>query len=79
MKAPGQMRGRRGRGAGQGQGAGQGEDNSVWEGMTYSDFWDALESYFTVQLGADDHSSLIERTFAFGDFNKDGEVTVGYT
>lgn len=47
---------------------------SVWDGMTHADFSNVIKNFFKRNLGNDDHSSLIERTLAYADFNKDGQV-----
>lgn len=50
---------------------------SVWEGMTSTDFSDMIRNFFSHNLGNNDHSSLIERTMAFADFNRDGQLSYG--
>ena len=48
--------------------------HSIWEGMSQTDFINALDKFISRHLGDSDHSSLIERMLDFADFNTDGKV-----
>ncbi|XP_045193805.1 divergent protein kinase domain 1A-like isoform X2 [Mercenaria mercenaria] len=55
----------------------QSNTDSIWEGMTQTDFSNVIKNLFTRVLGNNDHSSLIKRALSYADFNRDGQLTYG--